>query len=202
MDTPAAASKMGLTTILRGFKAPIAVLNRFLVSNGVEETYGIPPSLLRVPGSSVPPLDPQATFLRAKLAAAGDANSTTRIFIPQKQGQASSSYGYVSYAYVMVFGQRRIDLAAALPDQAPPGFPELRREILACAEEGEQALLQVAGMHGGEGEDDASLLCRFCPHRRTRVSVFAGVYARGEFLYRLPLGSFYPFLRGVPMSRY
>ncbi|KAK4233795.1 hypothetical protein C8A03DRAFT_47736 [Achaetomium macrosporum] len=149
---------MGLTAILRGFKVPIAVLDRFLVSNGVEETYGIPPSLLRVPGSSVPPLDPQATFLRAKLAAAGDANSTARIFIPQKQGQAPSSYGYVAYAYVMVFSQRRIDLAGELPDQAPPGFAELRREILACAEEGEQALLQVAGMHGGEGEDDASLL--------------------------------------------
>jgi hypothetical protein len=59
----------------------------------------------------------------------------------------------------MVFGQRKINLAADLPDRAPPGFTELRREILGFAEEGEEPLLQVAGMQGEEeGEDPASSL--------------------------------------------
>ncbi|KAL2146792.1 hypothetical protein VTI28DRAFT_2273 [Corynascus sepedonium] len=58
----------------------------------------------------------------------------------------------------MVYGQRMIDLARELPNQAPPGFAELRREILGFAEEGEEALLRVAGMQGAEGEDDTSLL--------------------------------------------
>jgi hypothetical protein len=59
----------------------------------------------------------------------------------------------------MVFGQRKINLAADLPDRAPPGFAELRREILGFAEEGEEPLLQVAGMQGEEeGEDPASSL--------------------------------------------
>lgn len=44
-----------------------------------------------------------------------------------------------------------IDLAGELPDQAPPGFAELRREILGFVEEGEEALLKIARMQGTEG---------------------------------------------------
>ncbi|KAL2137986.1 hypothetical protein VTI28DRAFT_7688 [Corynascus sepedonium] len=58
----------------------------------------------------------------------------------------------------MVYGQRMVDLARELPNQAPPGFAELRREILGFAEEEEEALLRVAGMQGAEGEDYTSLL--------------------------------------------
>ncbi|KAK4155282.1 hypothetical protein C8A00DRAFT_13664 [Chaetomidium leptoderma] len=140
---------MGLITSLRGFKVPIAVLDRFLVSNGVEETWGSPPSLFRIPGSNASPLDPQSAFLRSRLA----AESQVRIFIPYRRGEPESAYAYVAYAFVMVFGQRHIDLAAELPDQAPPGFVELRREVLGYAQEGEEASLQAAGM---QGEDAAS----------------------------------------------
>ncbi|KAK4235219.1 hypothetical protein C8A03DRAFT_18008 [Achaetomium macrosporum] len=152
---------MGLTTILRGFKAPIAVLDHFLASNGVEETFGIPPSLARVPGSKIPPVDPQSAFLREKLAASGDANPTARIFIPHRRGQIRSTYAYVAYAFVMVFSQRLINLAADLPEKAPPGFTELRREILGFAPGGgggDEALLQVTGIRGREGEDPSSFL--------------------------------------------
>ena len=38
---------MGLITLLRGFKVPIAVLDRFLESHGVEATERIPPHLFR-----------------------------------------------------------------------------------------------------------------------------------------------------------
>jgi hypothetical protein len=50
----------------------------------------------------------------------------------------------------MVFGQCQIDLVAELPAEAPPGFAELRREILGFVGEGEEGMLQVAGMHAGE----------------------------------------------------
>ncbi|KAK4151565.1 hypothetical protein C8A00DRAFT_17049 [Chaetomidium leptoderma] len=149
---------MGLTTILRGFKVPIAVLDRFLASNAVDTTGGCPPFLTPDLDSNGIPLDPHSAFLRAKLAAAGDNNSLARIFIPNRRGQDSCTHAYVAHAYVMVFAQRKITLAADLPDRAPPGFAELRREILGFAEEGEEALLRVDGMQGEEGEEPASLL--------------------------------------------
>ena len=86
---------MGLITLLRGFKVPIAVLDRFLVAYGVEETYGIAPRL--EPGPLAPLLDPQSAFLRARLAAAGTASTSyppspaldgVRLFIPNRRGQA------------------------------------------------------------------------------------------------------------------
>ena len=142
--------KMGLTTILRGFKVPIAILDRFLESNGVRQTYGFPPIYDRLPlpgskdGST---LDPQSAFLRTKLP--NHANAT-RIFIPNRQGMSRSTHAYIAYTYVMVFGQRQIDLAAELPADAPPGFAELRREILGFVGKGEERMLQVAGMQAGE----------------------------------------------------
>lgn len=149
---------MGLTVILRGFKVPIAVLDRFLASNGVDETEGRPPRLFYLPGECPTVLNPESACLRAKLVPAGDTDSQARLFIPQRQGHADSTYGYVAYAYTMVYSQRMIDLVRELPDQTPPGFAELRREILGFAEEGEEALLQAAGMQGGEGEGGTSSL--------------------------------------------
>ncbi|KAK4033645.1 hypothetical protein C8A01DRAFT_19433 [Parachaetomium inaequale] len=151
---------MGLTTILRGFKIPVAVLDRFLESNGVMQTWGYPPKYdrLPLPGSDRPTLDPQSAFLRTKLAATAAGGANTRIFIPNREGMAQSTHAYVAYVYVMVYGQRQIDVAAELPDRAPPGFAELRSEVLAFATEGEEELLHVAGMQGGEGQDPSSLL--------------------------------------------
>lgn len=45
----------------------------------------------------------------------------------------------------MVFGQRKINLAVDLPDQAPLGYAELRREILGFAKEEEETLLASCG---------------------------------------------------------
>ncbi|KAH6842965.1 hypothetical protein B0I37DRAFT_383312 [Chaetomium sp. MPI-CAGE-AT-0009] len=148
---------MGLITLLRGFKVPIAVLDRFLVAHGVEETYSIAPRL--EPGPLAPPLDPQSAFLRARLAAAGTASTSSppraaldgvRLFIPNRRGQADPTYAYVSHAFVMVFSQRHVDLAAELPERAPPGFAALRRDVLACASGADEAagLLRAAGMVG------------------------------------------------------
>ncbi|KAK3983930.1 hypothetical protein QBC44DRAFT_30915 [Cladorrhinum sp. PSN332] len=65
--------------------------------------------------SPAPQLDPQSAFFRAKLATSDPDPASleaVRLFIPHRRGRARSAYGYVAYAFVMVFGQRHIDLAA------------------------------------------------------------------------------------------
>jgi hypothetical protein len=142
---------MGLTAILRGFKVPVAVLDRFLKANHVEPTYGYTPSYYR------PELDAGSSFLRTKLATVtGDSN--TRIFIPQVEGESKSAYAYVAYAWVMIYAQRKLDLAEELPNRAPPGFSELRSEILGFANAGDEVeMLQVRRLEA-EGEDPAAAL--------------------------------------------
>src|SRR5687768_15946846 len=68
---PQLALDMGLTVILCGFKVPIAVLDRFLASNGVIATNGIPPLPFYLPGKCATVLDPQSACLRARLVQAG-----------------------------------------------------------------------------------------------------------------------------------
>ncbi|KAK4156581.1 hypothetical protein C8A00DRAFT_30547 [Chaetomidium leptoderma] len=153
---------MGLTTILRGFKVPVAVLDRFFEANGLIPTYGYPPTYdpVFLPGDdkAFATQDPHSAFLRTKLAD-NTHNQNTLFFIPNREGTAMSTHAYVSYAYVMVFCQRQIDVAGELPDKPPPGFAELRSEILGFATEGEEGLLQVAGMQpAGGGQDPASML--------------------------------------------
>lgn len=59
----------------------------------------------------------------------------------------------------MVLAQRQIKLATDLPDRPPPGFGELRREVVGLATADDQALLEVAGMQPDEERDGpASLL--------------------------------------------
>ncbi|KAH6850865.1 hypothetical protein B0I37DRAFT_353297 [Chaetomium sp. MPI-CAGE-AT-0009] len=86
---------MGLTTILRGFRVPIALLDRFLEANGQHATYGHPP--LSTEGE----LDTESTFLLTKLAGAG-RDTKARLFIPQREGQARAAL-YVVVADERVF---------------------------------------------------------------------------------------------------
>ena len=110
ITTTALKIKMGLTTILRGFKIPVAVLDRFFESNGIMPTFGYPPTYNRpqLPGDEdIPTLDLQSALLRTKLAAtpAGAAdtyNQNTRIFISNREGLAISLYASLSYAYIIV----------------------------------------------------------------------------------------------------
>lgn len=86
-------------------------------------------------------------------------NQNTRIFIPNRQGSAMTTHAYISYTYVVVFCLRQIDVVGDLLEKAPPGFAELRSEILGFTKEKEEGLLQVAGMQpAGEGQDPASML--------------------------------------------
>lgn len=111
---------MGLITLLRGFKVPIAVLDRFLASHGVEQTERIPPHLFqRSDFPTVPPLDPQSALFRARLSASNSdldpaSLEAVRLFIPYRRGWARSTYGYIAYSFIMVLGQRHVELDTEL----------------------------------------------------------------------------------------
>ncbi|KAK3296508.1 uncharacterized protein B0H64DRAFT_171468 [Chaetomium fimeti] len=139
---------MGLTTILRGFKIPVAILDRFLEANNVEPTYGYPPFY------SQSELDPASKFLRAKVDAVA-SQTKTQMFIPQKEGEIQSTYAYIAYAWVVAYAQRQIDLPKDLPDRAPPGFADLRREILGYANDGDEEALQVKRLE--EEQEDPTI---------------------------------------------
>ncbi|KAG7294207.1 hypothetical protein NEMBOFW57_004277 [Staphylotrichum longicolle] len=140
---------MGLTTILRGFNTPVAVPDRFLEANGVKPTFGYAPiyDFPALPGVDGPPLDPQSTYMGSRVGG-GETGNLKRIFVPNRHGFTKSTHAYL-----------KINLAADLPDQPPPRFRELRREVLGHATEEERVLLEVAGMQPDEeGKDPASLL--------------------------------------------
>ncbi len=151
---------MGLATLLRGFKAPLAALNRFFESNGVMPTLGYPPRYdrLQLPGDDET-LGPQTALLRTKLAGtptgAADIHSQNiRIFMPNKEDMDRATHAYVSYANLSVFSQRQIDVTAELLDKTPPDFAKLRSEILGFAREDEESLLRIAGMQPAKEEQN------------------------------------------------
>ncbi|KAK4235184.1 hypothetical protein C8A03DRAFT_18030 [Achaetomium macrosporum] len=117
-----------VTTILRGFKVPVAVLDRFLQANGIDETYGWPPHYKM--------LDEPSKLLRTKL---GDAK--TRLFIPHRLGYYKSTFAYIACDWIFVFAQRKI-LPKELPETAPPGFAELCNEIIGYANEQDREQLR------------------------------------------------------------
>lgn len=65
---------MGLVTILRGFKAPVVVLDHFLEANYVKPTYGDTPSYHHKP-------DDRSKFLRTEL----NAIAEIQVVIPQRE---------------------------------------------------------------------------------------------------------------------
>jgi hypothetical protein len=100
----------------------------------VEETSRILCRLFRPRGTSTSQLDPQSSLFQTKLAfsnpGAPASLEIVRLFISRRRSQARSAYGYVAYAFVMVFGQRHVNLAVKLPGQTRPDFSNLRREVL------------------------------------------------------------------------
>lgn len=134
---------MGFTVILRGFKVPITLLDRFLKADG----HG-----------HFAESDTETMFMLSKLTGPGCDGTSARLFIPQKERHTRADHAYLAYACVMVHAQRKLDLAKQLPDTAPPGFAERRREILGFAKPGEEALLRVEGVQDVEGEDLAAAL--------------------------------------------
>lgn len=121
---------MSATTVLRSFKVPLSVLNAFLLANNINDSkmlcFGIPPFYDNLK------VDRVTTLLRNKV---GNGDTKTRVFVSSRtsMGYYLASCAYIAYDWTMVFAQRRFG-PGDLADIPPPGFEELRREILSYAD--------------------------------------------------------------------
>lgn len=117
---------MSTTAVLRGFKVPLPVLNTFLLANNIDESErlcsGIP--------SFYDEVDEVTTLLRNKV---GSGDTKTRVFVPSRMSFHRASEAYIAYDWIVVFAQRRLG-PGDLADTPPPGFEELRREVLSHAD--------------------------------------------------------------------
>ncbi|ROV86682.1 hypothetical protein VMCG_10960 [Cytospora schulzeri] len=125
---------LGSTSILRGFKVSVAVLDAFLAANGVDETFGTPPFY-----SEHPDKDPISVLLSSKIAAAAGTEAAVdksrfRVLIPAREGLNHSTVAYVTQVWATVFAHRELDIDRDLPSEAPAGFEGLKREILSFTE--------------------------------------------------------------------
>lgn len=124
---------MGSTTILRGFRVSVIVLDSFLRANRVDETYGTPPFFTRHPDN-----DPISILIYKRLVEfTGDASmidkNDYRVAIPHVEGHQTSRAAYVTYAWQVVRAHREIDLKK-LPAEPPVAFEQLRKEIMSFGE--------------------------------------------------------------------
>lgn len=107
--------------LLRGFKVPVPVFDRFLEANGLMPTEGNSPFYdagLRE-GAHSGVRDDATLLLRSKM---GNGDTKTRWFVPIRRNYGDPASVYVAYDWIFVFAQRKINLAEELPDKAPPGF--------------------------------------------------------------------------------
>ncbi|TRX90952.1 hypothetical protein FHL15_008157 [Xylaria flabelliformis] len=112
---------MPVITILRGFKVHYAVLDAFLMANGLVETFGHPPV-----GTDY---DNIAKLLDSKM---GDTyvGKGARVVIPGHGPGYSSTFAYVAYGWMHVYAHRELDLETQIPKDCPLEFEKLRKEIL------------------------------------------------------------------------
>ena len=122
---------MGSTTILRGFKVSVPVLDAFLAANNVDETYGVPPFY-----KDHPDKDPISVLLYSKITASGGTTDKTkfRVMIPSVEGHNQSTVAYVTYTWATIYAHRELDLEQNLPAEVPAGFEELRKEVLSFSD--------------------------------------------------------------------
>lgn len=72
----------------------------------------------------------------------------------------------------MVYAQRQLEPADELPDRAPPGFAELRAEMLGHASGGDVETLQVRRLEEGGGDPAAALFVIVADRRPYSFQVF------------------------------
>ncbi|KAK7741834.1 hypothetical protein SLS53_004899 [Cytospora paraplurivora] len=146
-----------LITVLRGFKVRTSTLDNFLIANGHPngiQTETFPP-IYKYDYDNGVATDEISEVLRAKVRAAaaaasmpsnsGTAINTTGILlvVPSVEGHTDSAWSYVSYSYAQVYAQRHIT-AEDPSEQVPPGFQELRQEVLghsSVPDHGDEGLL-------------------------------------------------------------
>ncbi|KAK4202882.1 hypothetical protein QBC40DRAFT_319559 [Triangularia verruculosa] len=144
---------MGSTSILRGCRVSISILVDFLDANIHHRTYGTPSFY-----QDHPDKDPISKLLFLRVSA--DKN-TFRVLIPSVEGWE-----------VTVTAHRELKLADDLPEEVPPGFGELRRDILSFGtgddeEDGKMAVYmattnQSRGFHVSSWIRDNPQYCDQC----------------------------------------
>jgi len=140
---------VSLTAVIRGFRVPVAILDRFLVANGLTETDGYAPFYHG-------DLNDASKLLRAKLGGSSSSSSSsddnkTRLFIPYRTSRHHSPFAYVAYDWLFVHAQRKLHLPEELPNTVPASFAALRDEIMGFAGGAE------AQASTGPGDDDEDL---------------------------------------------
>ena len=87
-----------LTTVVRGFRVPMATLDRFLEANGTNGIYGYAPLYHSE-------LDSASELFRSKVSSNSNSDDNkTRLFVPYRMGQGRSSFAYVAYDWLFVNG--------------------------------------------------------------------------------------------------
>lgn len=128
-----------LVAIIRGLKVHVRVLDKFLDSNGCHKTFGCPPFYNEEP-------DEFSILLRSKFSG---NNMSTCLFIPAKMTHDRSKFGYIAWAYEMVYAQREVLPEENLPAEPPGGWDGLRNGILSFSTS-EDAIWE-ASVHGKTG---------------------------------------------------
>lgn len=128
-----------LVAIIRGLKVHVRVLDKFFDSNGCHKTFGCPPLYNKDP-------DEFSTLLRSKL---NGQNTIMRLFIPWRTAHGRSNFGYIAWAYEMVYMQKEVLLDKTLPVDPPEGWDTLRNKILSFGTS-EDVILKASG-HGKKG---------------------------------------------------
>lgn len=128
-----------VVAIIRGLKVHIRVLDIFLYNNGCHNTKGYPPFYEEDP-------DEFSTLLRTRLRG---NNARTRLFIPARTDHNQSKFGYIAWAYEMIYAQKEVCFEEDLPADPPEGWGALKNEILSFSTS-EDAILEASG-HGKTG---------------------------------------------------
>lgn len=128
-----------VVAVVRGLKVHIRVLDEFLHNNGCNATHGYPPFYEKDP-------DEFTALLRSRL---GEDGSRTRLFIPKRADHDNSKFGYIAWAYEMVYAQKELSLERDLPADPPEGWDSLKNDILSFSNS-QDAVLEPSG-HGKTG---------------------------------------------------
>lgn len=128
-----------VVAIIRGLKVDIRVLDRFLYHNGCHLTHGYPPFYDKDP-------DEFSMLLRSRLSG---SNTRTILFIPARKDHNESNFGYIAWAYEMVYAQREVRPEEDLPADPPEGWDALKNEILSFTAS-KDAISEASG-HGNTG---------------------------------------------------
>lgn len=168
--------KMGegpVVSIVRGLKIHIRVLDRFLYNNGCHTTKGYPPFYKEDP-------DEFSTLLRSRFS--GDC-MRTRLFIPARTGHNKSKFGYIAWAYEMVYAQKEVRPEEDLPVDPPEGFDALKNEILSFSTS-EDAIFDKSG-HGKTGV--LVIVCEERSYTPRSIEERVGIFLITSFYFRAVL---------------